>query len=329
MKKLLLLIFVLSFSSFAQESGTIEDQISMTRNQIDRFLQNMQDRTSEQVVSSKEYDLWSADFVKKTETALAKFEEEMKHKVFGLLKPKVTRHYAIYNNKDMDSKRKETLLKASIDEIKSILPMVNEQYKTILKNLFYFHVKSIVPTDYKLISNKRSHRNKKYRFDKVLINFYSYSGALNYSSQFLARKYQDSGQRFDFILKNGCHIDFKRTKKDFRKIWNNHDCYRNGVSLVYNFVNQVSFEKVFKPLIKGCSVKICVALKMSEIMFYLSSIESDFSKKITFNLPKAKLNSSETVEINPPKFDIKGIRKMFQRNDYPEEIQNWPFSDNY
>ena len=46
--KYLLLLTIFSFSAFAQKEGSLEDQIAITSDQVDRFIRNVQKRSGSQ-----------------------------------------------------------------------------------------------------------------------------------------------------------------------------------------------------------------------------------------------------------------------------------------
>ena len=105
--KYLLLLTIFSLSAFAQKQGTLEDQIAITNDKVDRFIRNVQERSGSQNVTSREYQEWSKDFVVRTERNLIKFEADLKHKIFNVLQSKISRHQAIYEDTNIDDRQKK------------------------------------------------------------------------------------------------------------------------------------------------------------------------------------------------------------------------------
>lgn len=382
--KFLLLILLFSLNAFAQKEGTLEDQIAITNDQVDRFIKNMQDRSGSQTVTSREYLAWSKDFVIKTERNLMKFEADLKHRIFNVLKSKISRHQAIFDDTNIDDRQKNTLLNSSLQDIKTIMPTLQKEYNNILENLVRKYTSDIVPNNYNISNIYRDKAPREgYGKGEITIDFFDEKNA-KYSSIKLplitpsrerARNLRKggsyegiedavghsfvSGKSFNIFRKqidsyNGTvncplivpsinankffsHLNYINgwSGADFSYIDRSKSCH-NFLKNNNAYLNLLAFElpanDIFRNLIKGCSVKICIELKKGDIAFILSSIKNDLFRDIPFYLPILDSDydkSSTLINLAAPTMPFNLYDAILQKIDYSQEIQNWPFSDEY
>lgn len=325
MKKLLLCLAILSTPVFAQQPG-LDQQLSVTRDAIQRLSQDLQHRDSSGGLRLSDYRRWEVNFKNEMERNFENYEAGITQKVFGPLKEIVSRMYLVANDPNLDQHQKDALIKSYKDQLETIKESITTEYHQLLDELYQSH--NLLPkgvliekTDfYNRKGKKLKKKDKKYSYEINTLRF-TYHDKKTGESTFTwdskddaiiaCNKYGYGMQGFYPLTEslngilNAPYICEVRERE-----------YGDARSYLLKNVN---YSNVFERIIKGCQSKACIVVKTSDISFWYSSIFNLLDKPIEVEIPRGRL------VIPARNLKIQGYINALKRTDYPASVEALPF----
>lgn len=325
MKKLLLGLVILSTSAFAQQAG-IDQQLSVTRDAIQRLSQDLQYRDSTGGLRLSDYRRWEVNFKNEMEKNFENYEAGITQKVFGPLKEIVSRMYLVANDPNLDKDQKNALIKSYKDQLETIKVSITKEYHQLLDELYHSH--NLLPKGvliekkefYNHKGKKLKKKDKKYAYEINTLKF-TYHDKKTGESTFTWDSKDDAiiaCNKYGYGLKG-----FYPLTESLDGILNApHICtisdreYGDARSYLLKNVN---YNDVFERIIKGCQSKACIVVKTSDISFWYSSIFNLLDKPIEVDIPGGRLM------IPARNLKILGYMNTLKRTDYPTSVEALPF----
>lgn len=362
--KFLLLVLLFSLSSFAQKKSTLEDQLIISQDVIDQFVQNLNARGNAQT-DYPDYLDWRSKNQKVIESALIEYETTLRKKVFNPLSKVIERYYSTYENPNLSSRQKVTLLDSLLAQINTLTPGIGKNYKEQVRKLFYSD--NMVPQSIKVDSKKietvieyydrkgrrtnRERRNgkivKKEIHDTKIFALYSdgvkgdINGLTGINKKLYIYKYNDN-RRYTNYLEQGIN-DRSIRFYTFNNIWGieigeycieekpclnflrlNNDLKNFNTDILFYSLQPYNF--THERIIKNCRSQVCTSLVASDLVFFKNMVSTVVAKNITVELPHPQKEIVK-VTIYKPSLEIEAdyYAKTLARTDYSEEYLALPY----